>query len=148
MAFHFSLEPVLQLKRGQERVERLKLEAIHSEQSQTLTKLNEITLRHFESRRRFQRETAPGVTGSELQFEAAREDAVTRTRVSLEAKLVELEQRRNVQMQVYVKARRSRETFEKLRDRKFEIFRAADVRRQQQQLDDLFLMRQEDRHEE
>ena len=31
MAFHFSLEAVLRVRRGQERVERLKLEAILSE---------------------------------------------------------------------------------------------------------------------
>jgi len=148
MAFHFSLEPVLRLKRGQERVERLKLEAIHSEQAQTRAKLDDVTQRYFESRRRFERELAGTLSGSELHFESARDAGVTAARLALEARLAEIEQRHWAQMQVYTKVRRSRETFENLRDRKFELYRVEESRREQQVLDDLFLARRERVREE
>ena len=48
MAFHFSLDAALRVRRGQERVERLKLEAIISEQAQTRATLQEVTEIHFE----------------------------------------------------------------------------------------------------
>jgi flagellar export protein FliJ len=146
--FHFSLESVLRLKRGQERVERLKLEAIHSKHQLTRAKVEEMTRTYFESRRRFQIETAATVTGSELQFEAVRVEALIRARDALEESLVDLEQRRLAQMQVYTRVRQSRETFENLRDRKFELYRADEFRREQQLLDDLFLMRQRGAQEE
>ena len=142
MAFDFSLEPVLRLKRGQERLERRKLEAIHSEQAQVLANLDEIVESHLESRRRVQRELALTMTGSELQFHAKRDEGATNFRLALRTRLAEIEQRRLTQMQVYRKIRQSRETLENLRNRKLEIYRVEQARREQQVLDDLFLMRQ------
>ncbi len=45
-------------------------------------------------------------------------------------------------LQIYTKARQGREVLESLRDKKFEIYRQEMLRREQQGLDDLFLMRQ------
>ena len=143
MAFHFPLEAILRLRRGQERMERLKLEAIASEQAQARRQLEFITEQFFESRRRFQQQMGQDTSGSELQFEDARSDRVTAARRALRIRISELEEQRLKQVEVYMKARQSREMLENLRGRKLEVYRKLLSRREQQELDDLFLMRQD-----
>lgn len=143
MAFQFPLEAILRLRRGQERMERLKLEAIVSEQAQARRRLAIMTDQFFESRRRFQQRMGQETSGSELQFEYQRSGRVAAARRGLELRIAELEQARLKQLLAYSKARQNREMLESLRDRKFEIYRQLLSRREQQSLDDLFLMRQE-----
>jgi flagellar export protein FliJ len=143
MAFHFSLETILRLRRGQERAERLKLEAIASEQARAVSQLEIMTERFFESRRRFQQLMVQGTSGSELQFENARSEGVAAARRALKARISELEQQRLKQVEAYTKARQSREILENLRNTKFEVYRQMLSRREQQELDALFLMRQD-----
>ncbi len=143
MAFHFTLEAILRLRRGQERVERLKLETIASEQAQARNQLENMTQQFYESRRRFQQQMGQEVFGVELQFEDGRSDRVAAARLALEMRIAALEQLRLKQMEAYTKAHQSRELLEKLRDRKFELYRQALSRREQQDLDDLFLMRRD-----
>lgn len=143
MAYHFPLEAVLRFRRSQERMERLKLEAILSELARTRALLDQVTQRFFESRRRFQKELGDTLAGSELQFEAMRGKSVASMRVSLRARLVELDKGRLAQMQQYLKARQRREILENLRHRKLDVYRIEQSHREQQQLDDLFLMRSE-----
>ena len=143
MAFYFSLEAILRLRRGQERMERLKLEAIASEQAQARRQLEIMTEQFFESRRRFQQQMGVEKFGSELQFEDARSDRVAAARRALDLRISELEQQRLKQVEAYTKARQGREILENLRSRKFEVYRQMRSRREQQDLDDLFLMRQD-----
>jgi flagellar protein FliJ len=148
MAFHFSLETILRLRRGQERAERLKLEAIASERARARRQLDIMTEQFFESRRRFQQLMVQGTSGSELQFENARSESVAAARRALKTRISELEQQRLKQMEVYMKARQSREILESLRNTKFEVYRQMLSRREQQELDALFLMRQDPFREE
>jgi flagellar export protein FliJ len=143
MAFRFPLEAILRLRRGQERAERLKLEAIASEQAWARNQLEWITERFFAARRRFQQHMGQGTFGSELQFENARSEEVAATRRALKVRISELEQQRLEQVEAYTKARQGREILENLRSGKFEIYRRMLSRREQQELDDLFLMRQD-----
>jgi flagellar export protein FliJ len=142
MAFQFSLEAVLHLRQGQEHVERLKLDAILSEQAKTRASLEELIQSHFELRRHFQQDLAHGLVGSELQHEALREANVTSLRTSLRTRLMELDQQRWAQTRIFSKARQNREVLENLRLRKFNLYRIEQGRREQQELDDLFLMQQ------
>jgi flagellar export protein FliJ len=141
MAFHFPLEAILRLRRGQERVERLKLEAIASTQAQARNQLENMTQQFLESRRRFQQQMGEDMFGAELQFEDARLDGVAGARRALEMRIAALEQLWLKQLERYSKAHHSRELLEKLRDRKFDLYRQSLSRREQQELDDLFLMR-------
>jgi flagellar export protein FliJ len=141
MAFHFPLEAILRLRRGQERLERLKLEAIASEQAQAKLQLANMTEQFFESRRRFQQQLAQEKFGAELRFEDARAERVAAARRALETHIAKLEEQRLKQVEVYKKAHQSREVLENLRARKFDLYRQALSRREQQELDDLFLMR-------
>lgn len=142
MAFHFSLDAVLRLRRGQERIERVKLEAILSERAKIRARLEDVTQCHFELRRQFQQELAGVLVGSELHFEAMREAKLASLRAALQARLAELDQQRWAQTQIFLKARQAREILENLRLRKLHLYRIKQGRREQQDLDDLFLMRQ------
>jgi len=143
MAFQFPLETVLRLRRGQERLERLRLETIHSELAQTRATLEDLIEKSLELRRKVQRDLANTLSGSELQIAASQDETVALTRASLRNRIVELEQRRLAQMHVYTKVRQTRETFEKLRDNKLALYRMEQARREQQILDDLFLTRRD-----
>jgi len=142
MAFQFPLEAILRLRRGLERMERLKLESLASEQSRAKRELESITEQSMESRRRLQERMLLETIGSELRFEAGRMDTAAAAQRALKIRIVELEQLRRMQVQVYTSARQSREALESLRDKKFEVYRQELLRREQQGLDDLFLMRQ------
>jgi flagellar export protein FliJ len=145
MAFHFSLDAVLRMRRGQERAERLKLEAILSAQAQAQARLQEVTESSFELHRQFQQRLGGGMAGSELQFEAAREANATSVCSDLRTRLQELEQRRMAQVQIFYKVRQNREVLENLRLRKLNLYLIEQGRREQQELDDLFLMRRANR---
>jgi flagellar export protein FliJ len=148
MAFHFSLDPVLRLRHGQERAERLKLEAIISEQAQARERLREVTENSLELHRQFQQRLIGGMAGSELQLETVRETSVNSVCSGLLTRLLELEQRRVAQAHIFYKVRQSREVLDNLRLRKLNLYRIEQGRREQQELDDLFLMRQANRNEE
>jgi flagellar biosynthesis chaperone FliJ len=143
MAFHFPLEAILRLRRGQERAERLKLEAIASEQALARNRLENMTQQFFASRRSFQQQLGDEKFGAELQFEDERSDRIAAARRALEMRIAELEQERLKQVVAYKKAHQSREVLENLRGRKFALYVQMLSRREQQELDNLFLMRKD-----
>jgi len=143
MAFHFTLEAVFRLRHGQERMERLRLDAILSELAQARARLQQMSGQFLESRRRFQKELGETLAGSALQFESLRVAGVAAARLSLQGQIGEMEQRRSLQMQKYLQARQRREILENLRQRKLDQYRIEQSRREQRELDDLFLMRLE-----
>ena len=122
-------------------MERLKLEAIASEQARARMQLRILAEQFLESRRRFQQRMGQDTSGSELQFESLRAERVAAARRTLETHISELEKLRLKQVGAFTKARQAREILEKLRDRELETYRQTLTRREQQQLDDLFLMR-------
>jgi flagellar biosynthesis chaperone FliJ len=142
MAFHFTLEVVLRLRRSQERAERLKLEAIISEKEQARARLREVMEGSFELHRQFQQRLSRGMAGSEVQMETERETNVNSVCNVLRTRILEIEQRRVAQVQVFFRVRQSRELLENLRRDKWNDFRMEQGRREQQELNDLFLMRQ------
>ncbi len=122
-------------------MERLKLEAIASEQARARMQLEGITQQFLDSRRSFQQRMGQDTSGSELQFEDLRAERVAAARRALETHIVELEKLRLRQVEIFTKARQGREILESLRDRKLQAYRQLLSRHEQQQLDDLFLMR-------
>lgn len=144
MAFHFALEAVLRVRRSQERVERLKLESIIAEQQRAQVRLSDTILRSFEAHREFQQRLTGGVAGTEIQFEMEREARVDAVCRELRNEIAELDKKRIAQVQIYYTTRRNLEVVENLRQRKLEDYRAEQSRREQQELDAQFLLRQKD----
>jgi flagellar export protein FliJ len=143
MAFHFPLEAVLRLRLSQERRERLRLDIIVSEILHTRAQLTQISETSLQSRREFQEQLGDTLTGAEIQFASGRIEAIQAARISLQARLAELDERRAAQIKMYLKARQHREIIENLRQRKLDLYRIEQTRREQQELDDIYLMRLE-----
>jgi len=142
MGFEFSLEAILRVRRGIERMERLKLEALASEQARAKNELETITRQFLENRRKFQERISAETYGSELQFEEFRAQRVFAAHQSLKMRIAEIEQLRLAQIIVFTKARQNRQVLESLREKKLALYHQELLRREQQGLDDLFLMRQ------
>jgi flagellar export protein FliJ len=141
MAFHFSLDVVLRIRAGQERRERLKLEAVLSEKSRLRARLRNLRSEIEESRLRFLKDLAGSMSGAELHLESRRQAGVAALRERLGQQIEELEKLSAAQMRVYVKARQRREAIESLRQSKLSEFQVEQLRGEQQDLDDLFLRR-------
>ena len=144
MPFLFSLESLLRFRASQERAERLKLEAIVAEQAQIRVQMQELAGAALEAYGAFQRRLIGGVTGAEWQLELQRIANFEISRNRLRSRLAESEQRRLLQAEAFVGARRNREILEELRRRRLSEYRSAEARREQQELDDLFLIARRD----
>ena len=144
MPFIFSLESLLRFRISQELAERLKLEAIVAEQSRIRGWIEELADAAIEAQAAFQQRLAGGVTGADLRLELSRLANFDLVRNQLRTRLAEAEQRRVTQAEAFVLARRNREILEELRRRKLREYRLHEARREQQDLDDLFLMRREE----
>jgi flagellar biosynthesis chaperone FliJ len=80
--------------------------------------------------------------GAEVQFEDARAGRAAASQSALQNRILELEQLRLKQVAAFTKARQGREVLENLREKKLGVYRQELIRREQQDLDDLFVMRQ------
>ena len=82
-----------------------------------------------------------GTTGAELLFLETSEAALHRQRQEVQQELERCQHVRDQQERVFRQARRERETFETLRGQQLRGYLLDQARREQRQLDDLFLMR-------
>ncbi|HTS36812.1 MAG TPA: flagellar FliJ family protein [Candidatus Solibacter sp.] len=142
MPFRFALEAVFHLRKSLEHQQELRLRTANQQvlgARHLIEKLDE-RLRRMESER--SRALHTGTTASELQFEHLCEEEMQGQRREMVAELSRLERLRDQQQKVLQHARRERETFESLRDKQFADYQRDAARREQRQLDDLFLSRQ------
>jgi flagellar export protein FliJ len=137
----FPLRPVLRLRRIQERHERLKLEAIGSDVAQARAKLNQLTNMSHEWSRRMQSSLGAGRLGSQLKLDNLHGANLMAARAAQAGRLLALEKQRRAQLRTYIQARQQREIIESLFRRKMEGYRLEQSRREQQQLEDLYLAR-------
>jgi flagellar export protein FliJ len=140
MAFRFPLETVLRLRASFERLEHLRLlslQAIVVRLRQEIDSFDAQSLRFERSQRE---RLTEGTPAADLQFEATRMNTRVLQKRSLEAHLAELMLRHQKQQLVYLAARQKREILENLRLRKWSEYRREQARREQQQMDELFLL--------
>jgi flagellar export protein FliJ len=83
-----------------------------------------------------------GTTSAELRFALDGEVALRQQRHDVERELARWQNLRDQQQRIFQQARRERETFESLRDHQLREYERHAARRQQRQVDDLFLLRQ------
>ena len=93
------------------------------------------------ARRAFFEQTVEGISGAELQWGAVTDELRKEKLTRLQARLNDLELARKKQQQKYGEARRQREILSNLRDRKFSAYQLEMSKREQQQIDELFLIR-------
>jgi len=143
MAFRFSLQAVLRLRRSYERRERLRLEIITRRRLHTQQQIDELKSEILEANDRLARTLQAGMPAVELHLEVAQANARAKRQEVLAEQLAKLTQEHRAQQVAYQHAQQQRQIIENLRDRLFAIYQQVQARREQQQLDDLFLIRRE-----
>ena len=142
MAFQFTLQAVLRLRRSLENQEEKKLMAIASAMSQVRHEMERLDESSIEQQRAENEELVSGASsGAVLQFYALGEARRRTLKLVCAKKLVELERKRKVQANEYRKARQGREILESLRSRQQISYERHQSKKEQERLDEAFLMR-------
>jgi flagellar export protein FliJ len=142
MPFHFSLNGVLRLRESLEKAELQQLRAIAAAVASGRAELDSLD-KNIETARRWTLDATAtrGLTGAELHFEVLRDGVLQAVRSSLAEKLAGLERQREEHQLCYLHARQQREILSSLYQRQLAAYRLQQARREQQRLDELFLIR-------
>lgn len=141
MAFQFSLQSLLDFRRSVEHQQELRLQATNQQVAAARRIINQLDDRIRQSKASFSEDLALGTTSAELRFALAVHTSLYRYRQDLERELLRRESVRDQQQRIFQQARRKRETFENLRDKQLNEYHREVTRREQRELDDLFLLR-------
>ncbi len=141
MAFVFPLQALLRVREIHETTERQSLQAIAAQAAATRAEIEALDRLAEQAWRELSRDSLAGVSGAELQFHLGRESSRQGQRQFLANRLQELETRRQAQQLCYRHARQQREILSTLRDQQLAAYELEQSRRQQREIDELFLMR-------
>jgi flagellar export protein FliJ len=141
MGFTFPLHAVLHLRQSLEHQQELRLRSANQQVARVRHLLEQMDL-HRERLLLLQGdELIAGTTAAELRFSLLCDGEILRHRRELEQQLVRLQQLRDQQREIFQQARRARETLESVRDRQLLMYQKQAARREQRNMDDLFLLR-------
>jgi flagellar export protein FliJ len=142
MAFRFPLEVVFHFRQSIEHQQELRLLAANQQVARVRNLIEQLDERVRQLQETCIHDLAAGITAAELRFALAKEASLLEQRSQIERELSRLQNLRDQQQRVFQQARRERETFESLRDQQQHKYDRDVARREQRQLDDLFLLRQ------
>jgi flagellar export protein FliJ len=142
MAFHFPLQAVFHFRQSVEHQQELRLRAANQQVARVRHLLDQLDDRIRQLQIRESQELGAGTTSAELRFALWGEASLREQRQNAERELLRWQNLRDQQQKIFQQARRERETFESLRDHQLREYQRDAARREQRQLDDLFLLRQ------
>jgi len=143
MAFDFPLQAVLHLRQSVEHQQELRLRAANQEMARVQHGIEELDARRQQLQSAQSGELASGITAAELRFGLQCEAELLRQRQELDLQKMRLQQLRDQQRAIFQQARRARQTLEGVRDQQLRLYKEKAARREQKDLDDLFLLRRE-----
>lgn len=141
MPFRFTLEPVLTVRAGFERLERNRLLLISAALARVRESLEFLAKDYAAAHAAMLAKLAAGVPSGELELDRLLQQAIRDRRRSLQAREAEFLAKQKSQQRLYLAAKTRREILDELRSRRRAQYRAAELRREQQRLDELFLLR-------
>jgi flagellar export protein FliJ len=121
-------------------MERMRLLAISAAIVRLRQEISAIERDVFGARKVAQSKLAAGVVAAEIHFEMLAASVRMERRSMLQRQLAELEAKERAQRNAYKAARHKREILQNLRDRRWDEYRLEAARREQSQLDELFLL--------
>jgi flagellar export protein FliJ len=142
MAFHFPLQAVFHFRQSVEHQQELRLRAANQQVARIRHLVDQIDERIRQVHIRQSQALGIGTTSAEMRFVLGGETLLRQQRQEAERELVRWQNLRDQQQRIFQQARRERETFESLRDHQLRDYQRNAARREQRQLDDLFLLRQ------
>lgn len=141
MAFRFTLEAVLTVRAGFERLECNRLHLIGAAIVRIREALEFLAAESAKAAAAIESKLAEGMTGGELMLELSSQVARAARRRSLHAQLDDLLKKQRKQQLAYFAAKARREILTNLREFKLLEYRLEQTRREQARLDELFLLR-------
>jgi flagellar export protein FliJ len=142
MAFHFPLQAVFHFRQSVEHQQELRLRTANQQVAKARHLIDHIDDRIRQIQTRQAQQLQAGTTSAELRLALTGEAWLRQQRQDAERELMRWQNLRDQQQKIFQQARRERETFESLRDRQLQQYQRDAARREQRQLDDLFLLRQ------
>jgi flagellar export protein FliJ len=142
MAFHFPLQAVFHFRQSVEHQQELRLRTANQQVARARRVVEQFDERIRQVQLRQCQELGAGTTSAEMRFALTGEAALRLQRQDAERDLARWQNLRDQQQKIFQLARRERETFESLRDHQLHEYERDARRREQRQLDDLFLLRQ------
>jgi len=141
MAFRYTLQSMLRLRQSIEHQEEQRLYATAAAVAQLRAKLEQLERERVRVHRETLQERDEDTFGATFQFIAACEAAASQSIAKLQMALAGAERLRIRQLEVYKDARGKREIFEALRDQQKASYDLERAHRDQEQVDEAFLMR-------
>jgi flagellar export protein FliJ len=141
MPFRFALQALLHLRQSLEHQQELRLRAANQQVAQMQEGIERVEGRRRELQETQSRELGQGMTAAELRFSLECEAQLLRYKNELHQQLIRMQQLREQQRELFQQARIARETLEAVRDRQWQAYRQDSVRREQRDLDEMFLLR-------
>ncbi len=142
MSFHFALGGLLRLRESLERAELQRLQSVTAAVILARSEIESLEMEVTTAQRHtLDTVVTTGMTGAELHFEAMREAAWNVLRAELLKRLTDLERRRKDQQARYMQTRMQREIISNLYGRQRADYDLDQSRREQQRIDELFLIR-------
>lgn len=142
MPFHFTLQAVLRCRKSFEQRERQRLQMITREVVKARQKREETRRDRANAQSQFNLKLRQGINAVEMQFELACDRARLRQIAGLNEQVAKLEDLRRRQLEAFRKAQQQRKILDNLRERQLAAYQLVENRRNQQQMDDRFLMSQ------
>ena len=140
MAFRFPLNPLWRVRSIYERRERQRLEVITHHLIHMQRQLIALRQDRLQQAGSLVKSLKQGMTGAELQFHVACSTARQRRITATTQAIEDLSEQHKRQLLKYQQARQKVQVMERLYDRQLFAYRRTQIRRDQQQATDLFLV--------
>jgi flagellar export protein FliJ len=140
MPFRFSLQAVLRCRESFEQRERQRLQLVTRELVKAQQQREDAQRDRANAQGQLKNKLHQGMTAMEMQFELACDRARLRRIAALNDQLAKLEDLRRRQLEMFRKAQQQRKILENLRARQLAAYQLIQTRREQQQMDDRFLI--------
>jgi flagellar export protein FliJ len=141
MAFRFPLQALLRVRQSREERERRRLALLNTEIGRLHQEHEILHQQRVSAWTQISQELKAGMSGAELHFEMASMTTRACRQVELRKQIAILQQERIVQERLFREAQKERKILDSLRERKLRDYLQIRGRREQQQVDDLFMVR-------
>jgi flagellar protein FliJ len=141
MAFRFPLQALLRVRQSCEERERLRLALLNNQIGRLLQEREILNQKRVLAWTQIFNALGTGMSGAELQFELASMAVLGHRQEELRNQIAKLQQERIAQERSFREAQKQRKILDNLRERRLRDYLQVRGRREQQQVDDMFMVR-------